>query len=123
MARLLVVEDDKALLEAMDQILSMAGHDVRAVTSGQAALEALRTVMPDPPELIITDVTMPGMSGLQLLEAVRAHHDWRDIPFLFVSASILAETETQIAGLAAASFLRKPFTPEVLYGAVNTMLD
>lgn len=115
MADLLIVDDDLALLEAMGEILTTYGHQVRVVTSGEAALDAIEVA---PPDLIVTDVVMPGMSGLELWEAVRHHPDWENIPFVFISAVASPQTCKQIAELGSEVFLGKPFDAEMLQNAV-----
>jgi CheY-like chemotaxis protein len=115
MANLIIVEDDLVLLAGMKDLLSMEGHQVRAVSSGQAALQAIEA---EPPELVVCDIVMPEMSGTQLLEVVRTCSDWSAIPFLFVSASTMPEMEKQIAALGGVSYLRKPFEIDRLCEAV-----
>jgi two-component system sensor histidine kinase/response regulator len=119
MANLLIVEDNPALLEGMREFLSLVGHRVRATNCSQAALSAIEA---DLPELIISDVAMPGMTGPQLLDTVRTGSDGDGIPFLFVSASAEPEVESQLSALDGVSFLRKPFEIEMLHRAVAEAL-
>ena len=119
MANLLIVENEEILLLAIEDTLSAVGHEVRGVTSGQEALEALEA---DPPDLVIADVMMPGMTGLQLLEAVHANPDWESIPFVLISAKDTLELRQEIAALGAI-FLRKPFDAQMLYEAVASGLE
>lgn len=119
MADLLVVEDDPALRVAMLELLSMQGHQVRSADSGLAALPLIEGSQP---ELIISDVLMPGMTGTELLEAVRDRPEWNGIPFIFVSASSTAEIENQLDAMHRVSFLRKPFEIDTLFDAVSVAL-
>jgi CheY-like chemotaxis protein len=120
MADLLIVEDDDALRDALQEVLTrLGGHEVRAAKSGQAALSAVESGMPD---LIISDVRMPGITGTQLLDKVRTRRQWRHIPFLFISASIVEEVEREIAALDGVFYLRKPFKVESIQEAVITAL-
>jgi CheY-like chemotaxis protein len=120
MANLLIVDDEETLLSALQRILSNTGHEVRAMTSGEAALDAIRG---NPPDLVVSDVLMPDMTGPQLLEIVRAHPKWNYIPFLFVSASISLKTEGRIAALDNTYYLRKPFEIEELLDTVDRILE
>jgi CheY-like chemotaxis protein len=120
MANLLIVDDEEALAEALQRLFTMKGHTVRAVTSGQAALDALRD---DLPNLIVADVKMPGMSGPELRDGVLANPEWKHIPFLFISASVLPEAEAQIAALDNVAYLRKPFDVQELLEVVNEWLE
>lgn len=121
MAKLLVVEDDEAVRRGLERLLSLVdGHKVRALTTAEAALSAIKA---DPPQLVITDVKLPGFSGLHLVEVVRSNPGWESIPFLVISASITTEIEQQIAGLVGVTYLRKPFDPETLQETVAAMLE
>ncbi len=119
MGKLLIVEDDPSLLAALKELLSISGHQVVEASSGHLALEALNYF---PPDLIISDVLMPGMTGLQLLDIVRTDPNWDQIPFLFVSASITAESEEEIALMPRVYYVRKPFDIDVLLRTVETAL-
>jgi CheY-like chemotaxis protein len=125
MAKLLIVDDDEAILEALEAHLAIFGHEVRSAASGEAALEAMHTSKTgdDRPDLIIADMLMPGISGLQLLEAVRAHESWRQIPFLFITAQDAQSVKELIAPLIKVSLLPKPFNPADLREAVDTAVD
>ena len=119
MARLLVVEDDPSLLAGLRDLLSLSGHQVRAASSGEAAWEAVQAELP---ELVVTDVVMPGMSGLDLLQAVRGGPEGGHLPFIFISATILSNMEEQIKALPDATYLRKPFEVDTLIETINSVL-
>jgi DNA-binding response OmpR family regulator len=121
MARLLLVDDEQDLLEALKLILSLAGYQVHVVTSAQAGLKVLHTPDDGVPDLIITDVAMPEMSGLQFLEEVRAQPDWANMPFLFISATITPELKRQIDRLDRVTLLCKPFGAKELYAALDAV--
>ena len=119
MADLLIVEDDPTLLEGLTELLTMQGHQVRGADCGEAALEAIET---QPPELVVSDVLMPGMNGTELLETVRRRPDWAAIPFVFVSASITPVVRRDLATMPGVTFLLKPFDIERLFEAVMEAL-
>ena len=85
--------------------------EVLAVPDGQAALHAVRTRKPD---LLVTDVMMPGLDGLGLLRAMRADPELRDVPIIMLSAR--AGEESRIEGLDAGAddYLTKPFSAREL---------
>jgi CheY-like chemotaxis protein len=117
---ILVVEDDETLLTALQAVLSGPGYQVQTATLGTAALAAIQT---DPPDLIVTDVQMPGMNGLALLETVRNTPRWAKIPFIVISAVSTPDQEKQIATMDNVIFLRKPFEIKILLDAVAAALD
>jgi CheY-like chemotaxis protein len=121
MTNLLVVDDEPGLLEALAAILTDAGYQVQAVTSGEAALEALEASMEHLPDLIIADIVMFQMTGLQLFEAVRSFPEMSDIPFLFTSAFASPERKELIDSLSNAALLYKPFEVEELLDKVEAI--
>lgn len=123
MTSLLVVDDEIGLLEALATILSDAGYQVEAVTSGQAALEVLHTPGRHLPDLIIVDIIMPEMTGLEFFEAVRTSPALSNVPFLFTSAFVSPEREDLITGLSNATLLFKPFEVEELLEAIEAICN
>ena len=71
MAQILVVEDEESLLQTLRYNLSRAGHEVRLCTNGVQALEMVRG---NPPDLLLLDLMLPGLDGLELCRALRARH-------------------------------------------------
>jgi CheY-like chemotaxis protein len=121
LASVLVVEDDKPLLQAMVEILEMAGYEVRPAESGDIAFDVLKDW---PPDIIVTDVIMPpGINGIALADAVRVHPKWKHIPILFVSASTTLQHEGRILEIERSEFLRKPFAADELQEAVANLLE
>jgi two-component system, chemotaxis family, sensor kinase CheA len=93
--RIVVAEDSDTLRQLEKNILEAAGYSVRAAADGLEALEMIRA---ERPNLVISDIEMPRMNGLQLLAAIREAEDTRDIPVIFVSS--LDKPEEQAKGLA-----------------------
>jgi two-component system alkaline phosphatase synthesis response regulator PhoP len=112
-ARILIVDDDVELLDALREVLLDAGYDVLHAADGTAALGLLAD---GPlPSLALLDLMMPGMDGLQLRAALRADPRLRAIPVVFLSASRPpVNNETP--------FLQKPIRVDVLLGAIERHL-
>jgi CheY-like chemotaxis protein len=118
LARILVAEDDVLLLGAIRDTLELGGYSVCGVTNGVQAMEAFRHFRP---ELIVTDVVMPEMDGLELYRRVRRESPGMAIPFVFISVRDAAQAVQQVAGKNS-TYLRKPFGPEELLEAVRKFL-
>jgi two-component system sensor histidine kinase ChiS len=116
---ILVVEDNQVTLALIRDSLVKAGFNVHTETNGFDALVAIDR---DLPALVIADVMMPRLSGLDLLKATRNRTETSDIPFLLISA--LDSSENVQAGLAlgATDYLTKPFKVTELLGKVRHYL-
>lgn len=108
-AKILVVEDDQALREAMCETLEFAGYPAMGVASGSEALSSIRNKAFN---LVISDVQMDGIDGHQLLEAVKKVRP--DLPFVLVTAYGSIEQAVNAIQNGAADYLVKPFEAEVL---------
>jgi DNA-binding response OmpR family regulator len=111
MARVLIVDDEAAIRELCRVNLVLAGHEVIEAPDGVKALEAARTQHPD---LMFLDVLMPGMSGWEVLTALRADPQTADIPVVMLTA--LNSEDDQIRGWegGVVEYLTKPFNPLAL---------
>jgi two-component system response regulator FlrC len=111
--KVLLVEDDRALREALGDTLELAGHEYHAVGSAEDALIAAAR---EPYSLVISDVNMPGMDGHQLLGALRARHP--QLPVLLMTAHGAVERAVDAIRQGAADYLVKPFEPKALLALV-----
>lgn len=117
-ARILVVEDDPVTQRILLEILNNTGYTVETATDGVQAIERFHTVTPD---LLILDVVMPRMNGLEVCRIVKASVD-TFIPIILVTAQ--GDVEAKVAGLklGADDYLIKPFHPLELQARVASML-
>lgn len=111
MNRILLVEDDLAVRQALAELLFVEGYDVTCACDGIAALDS---ALVSPPDLIITDLQMPRMRGDGLIE--RLHDEGIDVPVVVITASTLP------APARAAHVLRKPFDIDRLMGILEHTL-
>lgn len=116
---ILVVDDNDTTLALISTTLSEAGFNVRTETDGLAALMAIDR---ERPALVVADIMMPRLSGLDLLKATRNRPETRDIPFLMVSALDSAESVQAGLDLGAADYITKPFKVSELIGKVRHYL-
>jgi putative two-component system response regulator len=119
-ASLLVVEDDPAMLIALRDILETSGYTVHTATNGQAALEVLGRHLPN---LILSDISMPIMDGIELFDAIRRIPDAATIPFIFLTARGTREDIFAAKSLGADDYITKPITSQELLAAVRARLQ
>jgi signal transduction histidine kinase len=116
----LVVEDEPVILEIITSLLQEEQYKVLQAPNGQAALALLED---DRPDLIISDIRMPGMDGFELCERVRANPDFAQLPFIFLTGRDERADMRRGMGLGADDYLTKPFDPEDLLTAVRVRLS
>ncbi len=118
-ARILVVDDESFIRQAVGQALQKQGHQVALAADGRAALEQLGATTFG---LVICDISMPHMDGIELCDIVRRDPRTAAIPFLFLSA--YQDIQTRLQGLSAGAddFLGKPFSLDELVYRVNRLL-
>lgn len=113
-SKILLVEDDRALREALADTLALGGHDYRAVDCAEAALLAIAE---EPFGLVVSDVNMPGMDGHQLLAQIRQRQP--QLPVLLMTAFGAVERAVDAMRQGAADYLVKPFEPKALLTLVD----
>jgi len=115
-AKVLVVDDEAAMRDLLEYGLGQAGFEVRAVSNGRLALDAVKSW---PPEIIILDVMLPELDGFTLLPALRRI---TEAPIVMLSAR--SETSEKITGLSrgADDYIAKPFELEELIARIHTAL-
>ena len=111
---IVVVDDSAPMREVLDEVLTSAGYDVLCVASGPRALEAMSERLPD---LVITDLLMPGMSGFSLRAAMLRRPDLATIPVVVLSGYWHRPGET----LEAASVIEKPLSVDRLLETVRKL--
>ena len=115
-ATILVCDDDPSLRELVRAVL---GPRYRFVEAADGA-EALALAREDRPDLVVLDVMLPGLSGIEVLEELRTDSDLSSIPVVVITAWSHAELDAQMAG--ADRFVSKPFDPDELSSAVEELL-
>src|SRR5205814_10549731 len=117
--RVLVVEDDPDISELVARYLEKAGYTATRVSSGRDALDAVRAKAP---ELIVLDVMLPHVDGLEVCRLLRANDHTASIPIIMLTAR--AEESERIVGLemGADDYLAKPFSPNELVARVRALL-
>lgn len=116
---ILVVEDEEDIRELISYNLAREGFKVSSVASGEAALKAVKTALPD---LVLLDLMLPGLDGLEVCRQIRAHAASSRVPVLMVTAK--GEEADVVTGLelGADDYIVKPFSPRVLLARVRAAL-
>jgi DNA-binding response OmpR family regulator len=118
--RILLVDDDANLLRVLNRYLTKQGYVVQAASSVQ---EALRLFELEPPDLIVSDVNLPEVNGLEFCKQVRRRRRGELLPFIFLSGC--GAIDDRLAGLrvGADDYLPKPFEPRELVARIEAMLE
>ena len=117
--RILVVDDEEDLLELVKYNLSKEGYRVTGVGTGEAGLAEARR---NPPDLIVLDLLLPNIDGLEICRLLKADSDTRHIPIIMLTAK--SEEADVVTGLemGADDYVAKPFSPRVLLARVKAIL-
>ncbi|AGI66978.1 putative response regulator receiver protein [Octadecabacter antarcticus 307] len=113
--RVLLIEDEPNIMEAISYILTKDGWTVHTHSDGETAMAK---VMQGVPDLIILDVMLPGKSGYDILRDLRAQAETKDVPVMMLTARGQAKDREMAASLGATRFMTKPFSnAEILESA------
>ncbi len=107
MAKILVVEDNALNIKLFCDLLRAHGHETEPVTDSREALAAARAFMPD---LIITDIQLPHVSGIELMEMLRADEGLKEVPIMAVTAYSAPGDDERIRAAGASAYVSKPIS-------------
>jgi CheY-like chemotaxis protein len=116
---LLIAEDDPDVCLALERIFTRAGFTVLTASDG---LNALRTAVDHRPDVVLTDLDMPRLTGLELCQAIRGHHELSDIPVAILSGSLLPGDRRAVDACLCGVML-KPFSNHDLVAAVRRLVE
>ena len=118
-ASILIVDDTVDNLQLMASMLKERGYEPRPVPNGKLALQAAHN---DPPDLILLDISMPGMTGYEVCERLKAHANTKDIPVIFISA--LDETMDKVKAfkVGGSDYVTKPLEYEEVFARLECQL-
>ncbi len=111
----MVVEDDPDIMHLLTHILVEAGYHVVRAYGGEDALRKVKQVCPD---LILTDLAMPRMSGVEIIHQIKKDRDTQHIPIVAVTAFMWDGIAQSAGQVGVDGFIAKPFTPKQLLGEV-----
>ena len=116
---ILIVEDEEDISNLIQYNLEKVGYNVLSVTSGE---EALKVIFKKIPDLILLDIMLPGMDGLELCRSLRKESTLNHVPIIMVTAK--GEEHDIVKGLelGADDYINKPFSPKVLKARIQSVL-
>lgn len=119
LASIILVEDEQDLLELLRYNLEREGYAVRTAATGEDGLKLIRR---DPPDLVLLDLMLPGMDGLEVCRTLRAREATANVPVIMLTAR--GEETDIVRGLelGADDYITKPFSPRVLLARIKTVL-
>jgi CheY-like chemotaxis protein len=119
MKKILLVEDEKNIILGVTICLRSAGLDVEVAEDGA---EALKMVNASKPDLVLLDLVMPRLNGLDALKTMKENEQTRDIPVIVLSARAQEEDIRRAIDLGADGYMAKPFRPDELLDVIERVL-
>lgn len=120
MTKILVAEDEQDILELLEFALQHGGFEVVCVTNGKEAIEEASNTKPD---LILLDIRMPFMSGLEACKLLKSDPKTKEIPVVFLSAKGQKSEIMEGFEAGAIDYLLKPFSPDYLNKRIREILE
>lgn len=120
MRTILVIDDNQSILEEMMDILRFEGFTVFGAKNGLSGLAKAEKIRPD---LILSDIRMPDISGFEVVSRLKNNDELKNIPIILVSASVLEDSIENGIKAGAKDFLKKPFETEVLLEKIKKVLE
>ncbi len=117
--KILVVDDEPDLADTTKTLLKMNGYDAMTAGTGE---ECLSKAEKERPDLILLDVLLPGMSGLEVSRRLKNNKSTKDIPIIIVTALVGEDTAEKSRERGAKYFISKPFDPEELLAKIKSIL-
>ena len=116
---ILIVDDTPDNIDVLSNILK-SDYNVKAAISGEIAIKIARS--DKPPDLILLDVLMPGMDGFEVCRHLKADNKTKEIPVIFATANIDAESKSNGIDAGGIDFIEKPFNPDKVLSTISGFL-
>jgi two-component system alkaline phosphatase synthesis response regulator PhoP len=118
--RVLIVDDDPLILDVLTTILDLEDLEVRSAPDGEAALDRLAEELPD---VVVCDVMMPGIDGLEVCRRIKTNAATADVPVILLTARDRAEDRAAGEAAGCDAYLTKPFSPLDLIDQIAAVAD
>ena len=119
----LVVDDSAAIRKILQRVLRQTGMAIRNIHEAGNGQEALDLLKAHSVDLVLTDINMPKMDGIQLLAAVKASPQWRAVPVVMITTEGGETKVAEAVRLGAAGYVRKPFTADQIKEKLAGLLE
>ena len=119
-SKILVVDDEKDVAEVVEMLLSSEGYEVEIASDGLKAMESIEKGIPD---LVILDIMMPELNGIEVCEKMRAMSDMDETPIVMFSAKLSALVKKESFDAGADGFITKPFNARGFISGIKTYLE
>ncbi|WP_127471574.1 response regulator [Thiomicrorhabdus aquaedulcis] len=119
MKKILIVDDSRSMLQMIGMTLQQAGYAVSEACDGLVALESAKVSQFD---LVVTDINMPNMNGIELVQALRAMPNYKFTPLLCLTTESSDDMKARGKSAGATGWLVKPFSPEKLLTVIGKVL-
>ncbi len=122
-SQILVVDDSAAIRKILQRVLRQTGMSIGAIHEAGDGQEALQTLAAQRVDLVLSDINMPKMDGLQLLASLRASAEWRNIPVVMITTEGGEMKVAEAVKLGASGYVRKPFTADQIKEKLSGFLE
>ncbi|HXK04378.1 MAG TPA: response regulator [Verrucomicrobiae bacterium] len=119
----LVVDDSAAIRKILQRVLRQTGMAIRTIHEAGDGQEALALLANKRVDLVLTDINMPNMDGLQLLKSLKSAEEWRNVPVVMITTEGGETKVAEAVRLGAAGYVRKPFTADQIKEKLAGILE
>ena len=122
-SHVLVVDDSAAIRKILQRVLRQTGMAIGEIHEAGDGQEALALMAEHPVHLVLSDINMPKMDGLQLLASLKSSANWRNIPVVMITTEGGEAKVSEAVRLGAAGYVRKPFTADQIKEKLTGLLE
>jgi two-component system, chemotaxis family, chemotaxis protein CheY len=122
-SHVLVVDDSAAIRKILQRVLRQTGMSIGEIHEAGDGNEALAVMAAHPVHLVLSDINMPKMDGLQLLASLKGSANWRNIPVVMITTEGGEAKVSEAVRLGAAGYVRKPFTADQIKEKLTGLLE
>lgn len=119
---ILIVDDSEIMRAMLKKVISMTNAPIDHLYQGGNGVEGLKILDEELVDVILTDINMPEMNGVEMIRLIKEKEELKEIPIVVVSTEGSAHLVDELMGMGVNEYLRKPFTPETVRDALKKVL-